>query len=64
VAVTELRKEDASKLEQIVNNVRIQFNDNVTERRKWGGGVVGPKAQAVVRKRDRLAAKEAAAKLG
>ena len=64
LAVTELRREDAPKLEQIVNNVRIQFNDNVADRRKWGGGVVGPKAQAVVRKRERAQAKEAAAKLG
>ena len=64
VAVTELKKEDASKLEQIVGNVRAQFNDNVTERRRWGGGIVGPKAQAVVRGREREAAKEASAKLG
>jgi len=64
VAITELRKEDGAKLEQIVNNVRSQFNDNVADRRKWGGGVVGPKAQAVVKLRERAAAKEAAAKLG
>jgi len=64
VAVTDLRKEDGAKLEQIVNNVRAQFNDNVADRRKWGGGIVGPKAQAVVRQRERVAAKEAAAKLG
>ena len=64
VAVTELRKEDAAKLEQLVGTVRAQFNDNVTERRRWGGGIVGPKAQAVVRKREREVAREAAAKLG
>jgi len=64
LAVTEMRKEDLAKLEQIVNNVRIQFNENVADRRKWGGGIVGPKAQAVVKKRERVAAKEAAAKLG
>ena len=64
VAVTEMRKEDQQKLEPIINNVRLQFNDNVTDRRKFGGGIVGPKAQAVVRKRDKAAAKEAAAKMG
>jgi len=64
IAVTEMRREDQPKLEQIVNNVRVQFNENTTERRKWGGGIVGPKAQAVVKKRERAAAKEAAAKLG
>lgn len=63
VAVTDVRKEDASKLEQIVNNVRIQFNDNVADRRKWGGGIMGSKAQAIVKKRERVAAKEMSTKI-
>ena len=63
IAVTETRREDAAKLEQIVGNVRLQYNDNVTDRRRWGGGVVGPKATAVVRKREKTAAKEAASKI-
>jgi large subunit ribosomal protein L7Ae len=62
LAVTEVRKEDQAKLEQFINNVRIQFNDNVTDRKKWGGGVVGVKAQHVVRKRAAAIAKEAAGK--
>jgi large subunit ribosomal protein L7Ae len=64
LAVTEVRKEDQAKLTQFIENVRIQFNDNVTDRKKWGGGIVGPKAQAVVRKRAAFAAKELAAKVG
>jgi len=59
IAVTDVRKEDASKLEQIVNNVRIQYNENLADRRKWGGGIMGPKAQAIVKKRERVAQREA-----
>lgn len=62
LAVTEIRKEDSAKLEQFVSNVRVQFNDNVTERKRWGGGIVGPKAQAVIRKRAAKIAKETAGK--
>jgi len=63
LAITEVRKEDQAKLEQFISNVRVQFNDNVTDRRKWGGGIVGPKAQAVVKKRAAVLAKEQATKL-
>jgi len=63
VALTEVRKEDAAKLEQIVANARLQFNDNVALRRTWGEGVVGPKAQAVIKKRERATAREAASKV-
>jgi len=63
VALTEVRKEDAAKLEQIVANARLQFNDNTAVRRQWGGGVMGPKAQAVIKKRERAIAREAASKL-
>jgi len=63
LALTEVRKEDAAKLEQIVSNARLQFNDNVAERRRWGGGIMGSKAQAVIRRRERAIAKEQAAKI-
>jgi len=62
LALTEVRKEDAAKLEQIVANARLQFNDNVAERRRWGGGIMGNKAQAVIKKRERQIAREAAGK--
>jgi large subunit ribosomal protein L7Ae len=62
LCVTEVRKEDSAKLEQFINNVRIQFNDNVVDRKKWGGGIVGIKAQHVVRKRAAAIAKEASGK--
>jgi len=63
LALTDIRREDNAKFEQFINNVRLQYNDNVTERRKWGGGIVGPKSLAVIKKRERAAAKELKTKL-
>jgi len=62
LAVTEVRKEDSPKLEQIVEKARTQYNDNADMRKKWGGGVMGIKAQHVLRARERLHAKELASK--
>jgi len=62
LALTEVRKEDAAKLEHITANARLQFNDNAAERRRWGGGVMGPKAQAVIKKRERAIQREAVGK--
>jgi len=64
IAVTEVRKEHATQLDQIAELARAEFNDAVAERRKWGGGIMGIKAQAVVRKREKQAAKELAQKTG
>jgi large subunit ribosomal protein L7Ae len=58
VAITEVRKEDQPKLDQFISNVRIQFNDNVSDRKKWGGGIMGVKANHVIRAREKAAAKE------
>lgn len=63
LAITDVKREDAAKLEQFVQNVRVQFNDNVAERKRWGGGIVGVKAQHVLKKRERQAARDLAAKL-
>jgi len=60
VAITEVRKEDQPKLEQFVSNVNLQFKDNISDRKKWGGGVVGIKAQHVIRQREKLIAREVA----
>jgi len=63
VAITEVRKEDSAKLEQIVSSARLLYNENAAERRKWGGGIMGPKANAVIKKREKVAAKEASSKV-
>jgi large subunit ribosomal protein L7Ae len=44
VAVTDVRKEDAHKLEQLAAAVKPQFNEDVNSVRKWGGGILGHKA--------------------
>lgn len=62
VAVTEVRKEDAPKLEQIIQVVKPLFNDDIVGLRKWGGSVMGIKNQAVIRKREKRRAREAALK--
>jgi len=58
LAITEIRKEDAPKLEQFVQNANIQFKDNSSDRKRWGGGHVGVKAQAVIRKREKAMARD------
>jgi len=63
VAVTEVKPEDNGKFDQLVQSVKGHFNDDVSALRKWGGGVLGVKAQAVVRRRERAAARDAAKRL-
>jgi large subunit ribosomal protein L7Ae len=60
LALTEVRKEDLAKLEQFVSNVNLQFRDNTSDRKKWGGGLIGIKATHVVAHRNKIAAREAA----
>jgi len=59
VAVTDVKKEDAAKFEAIVNSAKLQFS---APPKKWGGGLVGPKAQEVIRKREKALAREMASK--
>jgi large subunit ribosomal protein L7Ae len=63
VAVTEVRKEDAPKLEALIQVVKPMFNDNVVDSKKWGGGIMGAKNQAVIRIREKRRAREAALKV-
>lgn len=60
IALTEVKPEDAAKLDQIVASAKNSFTEAP---RKWGGGVLGVKAQAVVRRRERAAAREAQKRL-
>jgi len=60
VALTDLKKEDQAALAQLNSSFRALFNDNVNDRKKWGGGVMGVKANHVTKYRAKLAEKEAA----
>lgn len=56
VAVTDLRKEDKHKLDQLVSNLRIQFNE-ASDIRKWGQGELGVKTIARMKKVEKAAKK-------
>jgi len=60
LAITDVSKEDVPKLAQLTNNFRTMYNDATADRRRWGGGIMGHKAQAVIEQRKKVAAKEAA----
>jgi large subunit ribosomal protein L7Ae len=60
IALTDVKKEDQAALTQLSTNFRALYNDNVNDRKKWGGGIMGTKANHVTRHRAQLAAKEAA----
>jgi len=62
IAITETRKDDVKDLANIAQIARETFNDNIEHRRQWGGGRLGPKSAAVISKRQRLIAKELAAR--
>jgi len=62
LAVTEVRREDQPKLEQFINNINLQYKDNVSDRKKWGGGVMGIKAQHVIKAREKAVQREVKAK--
>jgi large subunit ribosomal protein L7Ae len=59
VALTDVKKEDSAKLDSIITSVKLQYS---VPTKKWGGGIVGPKAQEVIRKREKQLAREQAAK--
>jgi len=63
VAVTDVRKEHQPSLDSLVESARLQYNDAADSRKKWGGGILGSKAQAVIDKRERARAREAAKSL-
>jgi len=60
LAITDVSKEDVPKLQQLTQNFRTMYNDAISDRKRWGGGVMGHKAQAVIEQRKKIAAKEAA----
>jgi len=63
IVFTEVKPEDKSELATLVSAVRSNFNDKFEEtRRVWGGGVNGPKSQAMMAKRAATVAKEIAAR--
>ncbi|KAK6588415.1 60S ribosomal L7A [Cryptosporidium xiaoi] len=64
VAIEGVRKEDQAEFDLLCNNFRAQYNDNIELRRKWGGGIMGVKAQHIIRRREKILAIEQAKKVG
>jgi len=58
LAVTNVNANDKNEFATIQNLARDMFNKNADMRRLWGGGQLGPKSQARIRKRDKALAKE------
>jgi len=58
VAVTNVDAGDVSTLQSIASAANDNFNKNAEVRRTWGGGVLGPKAAAAKKKKDRAVQKE------
>jgi hypothetical protein len=57
---TQVKKEHQTLLNQFIENTRSMYSDAAAAARKWGGGVMGNKAQVKVAKRDKAIARERA----
>jgi large subunit ribosomal protein L7Ae len=53
LAITDIRKENAAQLDQLISTARATFNDNASARRSWGGQIMGVKAQAAARLKEK-----------
>ena len=56
--------EDRGSLNTLLDAVRTNYNERYDEiRKRWGGGIMGGKAQAAKAKLEKIKAKELASKL-
>jgi len=62
LVVVDVRKEDRTELANLATIARESFNDNAEHRRQWGGGRLGQKSAAKIAKKQRIIAKEQAAR--
>ncbi|KAI8050788.1 L30e-like protein [Syncephalis plumigaleata] len=61
LAITDVRDEDKAALASLVTAVNANYIEKFEDhRRTWGGGIMGMKTQATLRKREKAAAREAA----
>ncbi|CAG8598920.1 18558_t:CDS:2, partial [Dentiscutata erythropus] len=59
LAIVDIRDEDKSALANLINGIKINYNDKYEEaKRHWGGGIMGAKSQAMMAKREKIAGKE------
>jgi len=63
IALTGVRQEDRQLFSQIVQVARSGYNDKFDDlKRQWGGGVMGKKTQAIVRRKQAAVAKASSEK--
>jgi len=62
LALTNVNKEDKNDLALMTQIAMDSFNRNAEARKAWGGGQLGPKSLAQIRKKERAIAKEKAAR--
>jgi large subunit ribosomal protein L7Ae len=63
LAITNVKKEDKQELANLQQICMESFNKNVDIRRAWGGGKLGAKSLAVIRKREKAIAREESARM-
>ena len=58
-------REDKGSFNTLLDAVKTNFADRYDEvRKRWGGGIMGPKTQAARAKMEKIKAKEIASKMG
>ncbi|KAI3430727.1 hypothetical protein D9Q98_005313 [Chlorella vulgaris] len=57
LALTAVKNEDQREFAKLVESFKTMYNDG--PRVSWGGGIMGPKSQAIQRKREKALAKDA-----
>jgi large subunit ribosomal protein L7Ae len=64
IAVTQVKSEDKGSLNTLLEAVKTNYNERYDEiRKKWGGGVMGRKAQDAKAKQDKIKMREMASKM-
>lgn len=62
LALVEVKEEDKATLAKLAEICKDEFNNNMAVLKNWGGGIMGLKTQAKLKKRDEFLAVEAAKK--
>jgi len=59
LVITKVRKEDEKQLDSLKTAIADSFNSNADIRKNWGGGRLGKKSLAAIRKKNKAAAAQA-----
>ncbi|MCJ1446530.1 MAG: 60S ribosomal protein L8B [Stictis urceolatum] len=53
VAINEVRSEDSAELSKLIDVIRSYTQEHEEQARKWGGGILGTKAQDRIEKKQK-----------